>query len=116
MNVNTNTRQSGSVTIVDLTGRVTMGSSATAFSDKIRGLAAAGHKHLVLNLAALEYIDSSGLGELVASLTAVSRLGGSMNLLSPAKRVRELLQITKVNSLFQIFDDEQSAVSAASAG
>lgn len=93
-----------------------MGSTASELSGTIRQLAAGGQKNLVLNLAGLEYIDSSGLGELVASLTAVSRLGGRMNLLKPAKRVRELLVITKVNLLFQIFDDEPAAVSAAARG
>ena len=115
MNVTTKTRQSGNVTIVDLAGRVTLGASATALSDQIRALAAAGQKHLVLNLAELQYIDSSGVGELVASLTAVTRLGGSISLLNPIGRVRELLEITRVNLLFKIYDNEPAAVSAASA-
>ena len=110
MTVNTKTRTSGDVTIVDITGRATLGGGATVFSETLRSLAAAGNKKLLLNLAELSYIDSSGLGELVASLTIVTKDGGTLKLLNPTARVKELLKITRVNSLFQIFEDEAAAV------
>jgi anti-sigma B factor antagonist len=110
MIVTAKTRQAGDVTVVDLAGRVTVGPSANSFADTIRKLSAAGHKNLLLNFADISYMDSSGLGELVASLTAVTKGGGSMKLLKPSKRVEEILQITKVNTLFQVFDDEAAAV------
>lgn len=110
MIVSAKTRQAGDVTVVDLSGRVTLGPSANSFAGTIRQLSAAGHKNLLLNFADISYIDSSGLGELVASLTTVSKEGGAMKLLNPSKRVQEILEITKVNRLFQVFDDEAAAL------
>ena len=110
MIVSAKTRQAGDVMVVDLSGRITLGPSATSFAETIRKLAAAGHKNLLLNFADISYVDSSGLGELVATLTAVSKQGGSMKLLNPTQRVREILEITKVNTLFQVFNDEAAAV------
>jgi anti-sigma B factor antagonist len=104
------TRQSGGVTLVDLAGRITLGPAASAFGDKIRELTGAGHKSLVLNFADISYIDSSGLGELVASLSSVAQQGGTVKLLKLNKRVAEILKITNVESLFQVFDDEAAAV------
>jgi len=110
MTVKTTTRQTGDVTIVDLAGRVTVGAGAIALSETIRQLVAAGSKKLLINLADLAYIDSSGVGELVASLTVVTKQGGAMKLLSPSKRVAELLHITHIDALFEIFDSEEAAV------
>lgn len=110
MIVSTKNRESGGVTIVDFAGRATLGGGTVTFSDAIRDLVTAGHMKLLLNLAGISYIDSSGLGELVSSLTIASKQGGSLKLLSPTKRVMELLKITHVDSLFQIFDDEEAAV------
>ncbi len=109
MILDTKIRQAGSVTIVDLSGRITMGITTTILSDTIRKLAGEGHRHILLNLADVEYIDSSGLGDLVASLTVVAKQGGALKLLNPTKRFRDLLQITHVAPLFQVFDDEAAA-------
>jgi anti-sigma B factor antagonist len=110
MIVKTKTRQSGDVTIVDVAGRVTLGGGSAIFSDTVRELTAGGHKKLLFNLAELAYLDSSGLGELVASLTVATKQGGSLKLLNPVARVKELLKITRVDKLFQVFEDEEAAV------
>lgn len=115
MTVKTTVREAGSVTIVDLAGRVTLGASASTFGDKIRELTAAGKKQILLNLADLSYLDSSGIGELVASVSTAARAGGSMKLLNPQKRVREILDITHVSSMFEIFDNEAAGVKSFAA-
>lgn len=110
MSAGINTRQSGDVTIVDVAGRVTLGGGSVIFSNTARQLTGGGHKNLVFNMADISYLDSSGLGELVASLTIVSKQGGSLKLLNPSPRVKELLKITRVDKLFQVFDNEEAAV------
>ena len=79
-------------------------------SDTIRDLAAGGHKKLLLNLAEISYIDSSGIGELVSGFTTVANQGGVVKLLNLTKRVQDLLQITKLYTVFEVFDDEAKAV------
>lgn len=110
MLVTTETRQAGDVTIVDLTGDVKWGPSASSLSGAIRRLATDGNKKILLNLAGISYIDSSGLGELVTGLTVVVKQGGALKLLRPAERVKALLRITSLDTLFQVFDDEDAAV------
>jgi anti-sigma B factor antagonist len=110
MIVKITTRQAGGVTIVDVAGRYTLGGGTITFSDTVRQLVADGHKRLLLNLADLAYIDSSGLGEMVASLTVAAKQGGSLKLLGPSPRVSALLQITRVDKLFEIFDNEPDAL------
>jgi anti-sigma B factor antagonist len=104
------TRQVGDVTVVDAVGRITLGEGASTFRDTIRDLAASGHKKLLLNLAEVTYIDSSGIGELVSGFTTVANQGGSVKLLNLTKRVQDLLQITKLYTVFEVFDDEAKAV------
>jgi anti-sigma B factor antagonist len=103
------TRQVGDVTVVDVAGRFTMGESANSFRDAIRDLTAAGHKKLLLNLYDMSYIDSSGIGEMVAGLTSLSKQGGVMKLVRPTKRLQDLLQITKQHTLFEVYEDEAKA-------
>ena len=110
MSVKLTTRQVGDVTIVDAVGRITLGEGASAFRDSIRDLAANGHKKLLLNLAEISYIDSSGIGEMVSSFTTVTNHGGQLKLLGLTKRVKDLLQITKLYTVFEVFDDESTAV------
>ena len=110
MSVKLNTRQVGDVTVVDAVGRVTLGEGASAFRDTIRDLASNGHKKLLLNLAEVSYIDSSGIGELVSGFTTVANQGGAVKLLNLTKRVQDLLQITKLYTVFEVFDDEAAAV------
>ncbi len=110
MSVKLTTRQVGDVTVVDAAGRITLGEGASTFRDKIRDLATGGSKKLLLNLAEISYIDSSGIGELVSGFTTVTNQGGAVKLLNLTKRVQDLLQITKLYTVFEVFDDETKAV------
>ena len=110
MSVKMTSRQVGDVTVVDATGRITLGEGATIFRDMIRDLAAKGNKKILVNLADVSYIDSSGIGEMVSSFTTVTNHGGQLKLLSLTKRVKDLLQITKLYTVFEVFEDEASAI------
>jgi len=98
------------VTVLDASGRITLGEGASAFRDKLRELASNGHKKILLNLGDVSYIDSSGIGELVSGFTTVTNLGGQLKLVGLSKRVKDLLQITKLYTVFEVFDDEAEAV------
>ncbi len=110
MSVKLTTRQVGDVTVVDAAGRITLGEGASTLRDTIRDLAAAGNKNLLLNLAEVSYIDSSGIGELVSAFTTVANAGGKVKLLNLTKRVQDLLQITKLYTVFEVFSAEDDAV------
>ncbi len=110
MSVKMTTRQVGDVTVVDAAGRITLGDGATTFRDTVRDLSAAGHKKMLMNLAEVSYIDSSGIGEMVSAFTTVTNQGGQMKLLNLTKRVKDLLQITKLYTVFDVYDDEAEAV------
>jgi len=110
VSVKLTTRQVGDVTVLDATGRITLGEGASIFRDKIRELATKGEKKLLVNLSEVSYIDSSGIGEMVSSFTTVTNHGGQLKLLGLNKRVKDLLQITKLYTVFEVFEDEASAV------
>ena len=110
MSVKLSTRQVGDVTVVDAAGRITLGEGASTFRETVRDLAANGHKKILLNLADISYIDSSGIGELVSAYTTVANQGGTMKLLNLTKRVQDLLQITKLYTVFEVHNDEAKAV------
>ena len=110
MSVKLTTRQVGDVTVIDAAGRITLGEGASTFRDTVRDLAAKGDKKLLLNLSEVSYIDSSGIGEMVSGFTTVTNHGGQLKLLGLSKRVKDLLQITKLYTVFEVFDDEASAV------
>ena len=110
MSVKMNTRQVGDVTVIDASGRITLGEGASAFRDTVRDLASKGDKKLLLNLSDVSYIDSSGIGEMVSGFTTVTNHGGQLKLLGLSKRVKDLLQITKLYTVFEVFDDEAAAV------
>ena len=110
MSVKLTTRQVGDVTVIDAVGRITLGDGASTFRDTIRDLAGKGQKKLLLNLAEVSYIDSSGIGEMVSGFTTVSNQGGQLKLLNLTKRVKDLLQITKLYTVFEVFEDEAAAV------
>ncbi len=110
MSVKLTTRQVGDVTVIDATGRITLGEGASTFRDLIRDLATKGSKKLLVNLGDVSYIDSSGIGEMVSGFTTVTNHGGQLKLLSLSKRVKDLLQITKLYTVFEVFDDEAAAV------
>jgi anti-sigma B factor antagonist len=107
-----NTRQVDGVTILDLSGRITLGEGSVQLRDAIRDLLAKGQKHILLNLADVNYIDSSGIGELVSAYTTVRNQGGELKLLNLTKKVHDLLQITKLYTVFDIKDDEASAIAS----
>jgi len=110
LSVKLTTRQVGDVTVIDAAGRITLGEGASTFRDTIRDLASKGNKKLLLNLGDVSYIDSSGIGELVSGFTTVTNHGGVLRLLGLNKRVKDLLQITKLYTVFEVFDDEAAAV------
>ena len=103
-------RQAGDVTILDLSGEVRIGDSSVALRDSIRNLADQGKKKVLLNLGGVKYIDSSGIGELIANYTTVSRLGGQLKLLKLTDKVQNLLVITKLLTVFDAYDDEAEAL------
>jgi anti-sigma B factor antagonist len=98
------------VTVLDLKGKMTLGEGDELLKDKINSLLASGKKKLLLNLEAVPYIDSAGLGEVVRTYTTVSRQGGSLKLLNLTKRIEDLLSITKLLTVFDTFDSEAEAV------
>jgi anti-sigma B factor antagonist len=106
MKMNASTRLVGDVTIVDLSGRIVLGEGAAELRELVRNLAGEGKKKILLNLSGVNYIDSSGLGELVTAFTSVRKQGGELKLLNLTKRVHDLLQITKLYTVFEITDDE----------
>ena len=106
----TSTRLVGGVTIVDLSGRIVLGDGSAGLRDLVRDLAREGTKKILLNLGNVDYIDSSGLGELVCAFTSMRNQGGDLKLLNLTKRVRSLLQITKLLTVFDVTDDESTSV------
>jgi anti-sigma B factor antagonist len=108
-------RAAGEITILDLTGKMTLGEGDEVLRDKINSLASEGKKRIVLNLAAVPYVDSAGLGEIVRAYTTVSRQGGSLKLLNLTKRITDLLSITKLLTVFETYDNEADAVRSFSA-
>ena len=114
MSVTLKTRQVGDVTILDAAGRITLGEGSSTLRDTIRDLTSKGSKKIMLNLGEISYIDSSGIGELVSSFTTVANAGGSLKLLNLTKRVQDLLQITKLFTVFEVFDDEAAALKSFS--
>jgi anti-sigma B factor antagonist len=106
------TRQVDGVTILDLSGRITLGEGSVQLRDAIRDLLAKGSKLILLNLADVNYIDSSGIGELVSAYTTVRNQGGELKLLNLTKKVHDLLQITKLYTVFDVKDDEASAIAS----
>jgi anti-sigma B factor antagonist len=110
MSIKLSSRQVGDVTVVDAAGRITLGEGSSALRDMLRDMVAKGQKKILLNLGDVSYIDSSGIGELVSGFTTVTNQGGSLKLLGLTKRVKDLLQITKLYTVFDVHDDEASAV------
>lgn len=110
MSIKIGTRQVDGVTILDLSGRITLGEGSVQLRDAVRDLLAKGQKKILLNLADVNYIDSSGIGELVSAFTTVKNQGGELKLLNLTKKVHDLLQITKLYTVFDVQDDETSAV------
>ncbi len=106
------TRNVGEVTVLDCSGKITLGEGTMAIRNTVRELLKGGTKKIVLNLADVNYIDSSGIGELVSSYTTVTNQGGQLKLLNLTKKIHELLAITKLLTVFQVFENEDSAISS----
>ena len=107
-----NERQAGDVTILDLSGEVRIGEGAVALRDSIRNLADQGKNKVLLNLAGVKYMDSTGVGELIANYTTVSRQGGQLKLLKLTDRVQNLLVITKLLTVFDVYENEAEALNS----
>src|SRR5690348_1198149 len=105
-----NSRQVNGVTVVDMSGRITLGEGSVVLRDTIRDLLSKGQKKILLNLGNVTYIDSSGIGELVSAFTSVRNQGGELKLLKLTKKVHDLLQITKLYTVFDVKDDETTAI------
>jgi anti-sigma B factor antagonist len=103
-------RQVGSVMILDLKGKITLGEGDEALKDKINSLILQGHKKMLLNFGDVPYIDSAGLGEIVRTYTTVSRQGGQLKLVNLTKRITDLLSITKLLTDYETFDNEAEAL------
>jgi anti-sigma B factor antagonist len=103
-------REVGEVTVIDMDGRITLGEGSNLLRDLISANLDSGHKKIVMNLAGINYIDSTGLGELVSGYRQVKSQGGELKLLNLNKKVSDLLQITKLYTVFDIHNDEAQAV------
>lgn len=110
MSVKLNTRQVGDVSVVDVAGRITLGEGSSALRDTLRDMVTKNHKKILLNLGEVSYIDSSGIGELVSGFTSVTNSGGQLKLLGLSKRVKDLLQITKLYTVFDVHEEESTAI------
>jgi anti-sigma B factor antagonist len=103
-------REVNDVAVVDFSGKITLGEGSSVLRNTIRGLLDRGHRKILLNLADVDYIDSSGIGELVSAYTAVRTASGEMKLLQLTRRVHDILQITRLFTVFDVQSDEDSAV------
>lgn len=109
-NLNINDRQVGNVTILDINGNLRIGEGSAVLHKAIRRLLEEGHNQILLNLEHVAYIDSSGLGELVAAHVAISKSGGQIKLLHLTRRVQELMTITKLLTVFDAYEKESTAL------
>ncbi|HYP50871.1 MAG TPA: STAS domain-containing protein [Pyrinomonadaceae bacterium] len=107
-----NERQAGDVTVLDMSGRITIGEGSVALRTAIRRLLEEDKKKILLNLGGVGYIDSSGIGELVSSFTAINKEQGQLKLLKLTQKLRDLLAITKLLTVFDVYDDEQEALNS----
>ena len=103
-------RESGAVTVLDLSGRITMGEDGNLLKDKLQSLLHQGKKNILFNLAQVSYVDSAGLGAIVSAYTTVTREGGSLKLANVTKKLQDLLSITKLLTVFDTFDSEDEAL------
>ena len=110
MSMKVATRQVDGVTILDLSGRITLGEGSVTLRDAVHDVLAKGSKKILLNLENISYIDSSGIGELVSAFTTTKNQGGELKLLNLTKKVHDLLQITKLYTVFDVKEDETAAV------
>jgi anti-sigma B factor antagonist len=105
-------RQAGDVTVLDLSGKITIGEGSVSLRGAIRRLIEEGKKKILLNLAGVSYVDSSGIGELVSSFTTINREGGQLKLLNLTQKIQDLLAITKLLTVFDTYDEEPAALNS----
>jgi anti-sigma B factor antagonist len=110
--LNINERQAGDVTVLDMSGKITIGEGSVALRTAIRRLLEEGKKRILLNLAGVSYIDSSGIGELVSSFTAITNAGGQLKLLNLTQKLQDLLTITKLLTVFDVYESEADALNS----
>jgi anti-sigma B factor antagonist len=110
--LNINERQAGDVTVLDMSGKITIGEGSVALRTAIRRLLEEGKKRILLNLAGISYVDSSGIGELVSSYTAINKEGGQLKLLNLTQKIQDLLTITKLLTVFDVYDGEADALNS----
>lgn len=112
MQMTTSIREVADVTVVDISGRIVLGDESAALRDLVRRLLSMGHKKILFNLANVNHIDSAGLGHLVGAFTSVQKHAGEMKLLNLTNKVQDLMQITRLYTVFDIIDDEAVAVNS----
>jgi anti-sigma B factor antagonist len=112
MSLKMSTREVKDISIIDLSGRLTMGEACAAIRDEIHDEIGHGNRKMLLNLADVSYIDSAGLGELTAAFTSMRNREGQLKLLNLTKRIRDLLQITKLYTVFDVYEDEKKAIAS----
>ena len=105
-------REVDGVTVLDLSGRITLGEGSVQLREAVRDLISKGARNILLNLSDVNYIDSSGLGELVSAFTTAKNQGASVKLLGLTKKVKDVLQLTKLYTVFDIYDDEASGIAS----
>ncbi len=110
--LNISERQAGDVTILDLSGKVTIGEGSVALRNAIRKVLSEGKKKIILNLGEVKYVDSSGIGEFVSSYHAVNKEDGELKLLNLTEKIRDLLAITKLLTVFDVYNDESEAIAS----
>ncbi|MGA2275046.1 MAG: STAS domain-containing protein [Bryobacteraceae bacterium] len=116
MSAKATVRKAGNVAIVDLAGRIVLGDGSGVVRETIKDLVGSGQNNILLNLRDVTYLDSSGLGEIVGSYATVTSLGGDVRLLHAQGKVKELLTITKLYTVFITYDNEAAALKAMAAG
>ena len=112
MSLNLNVRDNSGVTVIEILGRLTLGEVATRLTDEVRGLTAGGKKRILLNLAGLTNMDSSGLGLLVSAYATVNREGGQLKLSNLTSRIKDLLLVTKLYAVLEVYEDEPAALAS----
>lgn len=109
-------REVDGVTILDASGRITMGEGSVVLRNRVRQELDSGEQQIIINLADVSYVDSSGLGELISAFTTAKNRGVTLKLLNLTKRIHELMQITKLYTVFDVYDSEDAAVKSFSYG
>ncbi len=111
--LNITERQAGDVTVLDLAGKITIGEGSVALRSAIKRLAEEGKKKILLNLNKVSYVDSSGIGELVSSFTTIKNQNGQLKLLNLSQKIQDLMTITKLHTVFDVYDEDRGGESGA---